>query len=140
MQCTNHGLVGKILCKPDSELFFLLFLLLYFFRTCSVCYYIWLKMSEGLHLETKGTRPLHSKSEEFNFKNSCLYRNTNFTRITFEPLFIITSTFKIKEDRSSNKPTNIPIKQWHYKGKLYRKHKGNTQTQQTKKLTPSRQQ
>jgi hypothetical protein len=85
----------------------------------------------GLHLETRGTRPQHFKSEGSNLKNSCLCKNANLTRITFEPLFTLTLTLKIKEGRYSNKPTNIPVKQGHYKGKLYRRHKGNTQTQQT---------
>jgi hypothetical protein len=96
-----------------------------------MCYYILLKMPEGLHLETRGTRPLHSKSEESDLKNSCLSINTNLTRITFEPLFTIMLTLKIKEGQSSNKPTNISVKQGHYNGRLYPRHKGNTQTQQT---------
>jgi len=90
-----------------------------------------LKRPEGLHLETRGTRPLYSKSEGFDLKNSCLCRNTNLTRITFKHLFTIMLTLKIKDDRSSNKPTNIPVKQGQYKSKLYRRHKENTQTQQT---------
>jgi hypothetical protein len=58
----------------------------FFFDQSSMCYQIYCR-PEGLH-EKKVQDPYNSKPEISNLKNSCLSRDTNFSEITFEPLYI----------------------------------------------------
>jgi hypothetical protein len=65
-------------------------------------------------------------------------QNTNITRITFESLFTIKHTLKIKDDRSSYKPTDILVNVEQYKGRMWLEKQMEYITQQTEKFNPNR--
>jgi hypothetical protein len=59
---------------------------------------VWRLIWEG------GTRPLqgyNSKSKGSDLKNRCLSKNSNLTGITFEHLFTLMHTLKLKDGQSS---------------------------------------
>jgi hypothetical protein len=83
--------------------FFYIYIYIYFFSnkvTCATQYIAKKKRPEGLH-EKEVQDPYNSKLERSDLKNSCLSRNSNLTGITFESLFTLTHTLKLKEGRSS---------------------------------------